>query len=309
VWLTSELLGRHLVALSGASIRCKEGIVVLPDGAFAAESIYGRSVLRQHREYQFRTRRPTVRKRGTYFSLLVNWSADANYYHWFHDTLTRLFGVREHLPPDVRYVVPAELTGWQRDSLAALGLCEAQLDPFDGTETWDLETLFFANATTWSGQDRVEVDMWLRDSLLHGVGVRMGQPRRRLYLTRRSAPTRLVSNNDAVEELLRDYGFECVEPEQLAFRDQVALFTEAEAIVAPHGAGLTNMLFAPPGCKVADILPSHKLDWSYVFCQMAAALQHDYWYFVTDSVENPGSREPDMEISLDKLGATLHRML
>jgi hypothetical protein len=35
--------------------------------------------------------------------------------------------------------------------------------------------------------------------------------------------------------------------EELSFREQVALMSQAEAIASTSGAALTNILFAPPG--------------------------------------------------------------
>ena len=34
---------------------------------------------------------------------------------------------------------------------------------------------------------------------------------------------------------------------------QVRAFAEAECVVGPHGAGLTNLAFAPPGAAVVEL--------------------------------------------------------
>lgn len=38
------------------------------------------------------------------------------------------------------------------------------------------------------------------------------------------------------------------------FRETVAMFARAKLVVAPHGAGLTNLLFSPPGTRVVEII-------------------------------------------------------
>ena len=51
--------------------------------------------------------------------------------------------------------------------------------------------------------------------------------------------------------------------EDLEFRDQVALFRDAETVVAPHGGGLTNLVFCDPGTKVIELFPAANIDLYY----------------------------------------------
>ena len=63
------------------------------------------------------------------------------------------------------------------------------------------------------------------------------------------------------------------------------MFSTAEAIVAPHGAGLTNVTFSPPGVRVLELFPStyvHRGLWA--ICQ---ALGADYRYLVADGRGGP----------------------
>ena len=48
-------------------------------------------------------------------------------------------------------------------------------------------------------------------------------------------------------------GFAIVRPEELTFDEQVATFARARVIAGPHGAGLSNVAFAPAGCLVFEI--------------------------------------------------------
>ncbi len=75
----------------------------------------------------------------------------------------------------------------------------------------------------------------------------------RLYVSRRNAAGRRVCNEDAVENLLRRHGFITMRPEELPFDEQVRRFAGATPIVAPHGAGLTNAIFARPGVHVLEM--------------------------------------------------------
>ena len=76
-------------------------------------------------------------------------------------------------------------------------------------------------------------------------------------LIRRSETKRSIQNHDALLDLLR-----CKRPDlewlifdRQPFGDAVEMFSRTQIIVAPHGAGLTNMFFSPNGTKVVEIMP------------------------------------------------------
>jgi len=292
---------KYLVRLSRAKIVGRDGLVILPDGAYSSESVYTRSVLEHAPDYYAPQRRPTIAKPGNYFSLLVIWSKSGNYYHWMHDTLERLFRVRPHLPENIRYIVPVDLQPVHLETLRVLGIEQDQLCPFSGEEVWELETLYFSNCTTHSGHDWREADEWLRDRMLEAYRIDSKVPTRRLFLSRRLASTRRVINEPLVEEYLEQFGFETCTPETLSFRDQVELFSQAQVVVSMHGAGLTNILFAPAGLIVVDMIPPSKMENAYLFWTMAVELRHRYWYFGAEDVA--GGR--DAYVPVEKLAKTI----
>jgi capsular polysaccharide biosynthesis protein len=63
-------------------------------------------------------------------------------------------------------------------------------------------------------------------------------------VTRRNAKVRRFLNEEEVAAHLRGRGFEVVALETLSLREQIRRFAEAEIVVAQHGAGLVNLLFA-----------------------------------------------------------------
>jgi capsular polysaccharide biosynthesis protein len=292
---------KYLVRISQPKIVGQDGLVILPDGAYSSESVYTRSVLERAPDYYAPKRRPTVAKSGNYFSLLVIWSKSLNYYHWLHDTVERLFRVQPHLPEDIRYIVPLNLQPIHLETLRLVGIREDQLSPFDGEEVWQLERLYFSNCTTHSGHDWREADEWLRDGILEAYQIDPKGPTRRLFLSRRLASSRRVINEPLVEEYLEQFGFETCMPEALTFREQVELFSQAQVVVSIHGAGLTNILFAPAGLIVVDMIPPSKMENAYLFWTMSVELRHRYWYFAAEDVA--GGR--DAYVPIEKLAKTI----
>lgn len=97
------------------------------------------------------------------------------------------------------------------------------------------------------------------------AGLPRGEARfpRRIYVDRRGSRMRPLVNEDAVVAALEARGFEAVRLEGLAPAEQAALFRDAEIVVAPHGAGLTNLGFAQPGCRVVELMMDAYLNWGF----------------------------------------------
>ncbi len=97
-------------------------------------------------------------------------------------------------------------------------------------------------------------------------------PHRRVFISRARAARRQLLNEDEIRRVLEPAGFERVLMEELPFAGQVALMRETAVLVAPHGAGLTNMIFCPPGAHVVEFA-----DLSFPnpnFYALASALGH-----------------------------------
>jgi capsular polysaccharide biosynthesis protein len=87
------------------------------------------------------------------------------------------------------------------------------------------------------------------ESLPDRIGAARDGPKR-IYVTRNAGKTRRLTNEDALIDLLRPLGFVVVDPDRLAFGEQIRLFAGAERIVGACGAGLANLVFAPRGVSV-----------------------------------------------------------
>ena len=77
----------------------------------------------------------------------------------------------------------------------------------------------------------------------------------RIYVSRKQAVRRHLSNEDEFMPLLAKYKFHKVCLEQMSIMEQVKLFSTATHIIAAHGAGLTNVLFAPKYVRILEIRP------------------------------------------------------
>lgn len=94
---------------------------------------------------------------------------------------------------------------------------------------------------------------------------------RRIYASRLDARNmRGVVNEEEVCDLMRRHGFDIVTPGELDIEEQITAFRDAEVIVGPHGAGLTNLVYCRTGSRtrVVELLQESYIPGSYIrICQ------------------------------------------
>ena len=92
----------------------------------------------------------------------------------------------------------------------------------------------------------------------------------------------------------------------LSFAEQVALFAEAEVVVGPHGAGLTNCVFMAPGGALIELTHDKRVVWT--FHEVAGAAGLNYACIVSDAVLNDKNDDAlfaDFTVDLDALEAAV----
>lgn len=74
-----------------------------------------------------------------------------------------------------------------------------------------------------------------------------------IYISRNNVkvPRRRIRNEDAILDVCSLFGVKKIVLEEMSFHEQVSAFRGAKAIIAAHGAGLANLVFADRG---ADLL-------------------------------------------------------
>jgi capsular polysaccharide biosynthesis protein len=126
----------------------------------------------------------------------------------------------------------------------------------------------------------VALPRWARDFLRSEfLGEVPGPGTERLYVSRATARRgRKVANERQVLRALAKHGFRKVVPDELSVAEQARLFASAAAVVAPHGAALTNLVFCPPRTAVVELFAPtyvHPVYW-----MLAAQCELDYHYLV-----------------------------
>lgn len=112
-----------------------------------------------------------------------------------------------------------------------------------------------------------------------------------------------ASDEKIFDQVIIDYNLKKVSLEDLSFQAQIDQFSDASLIVAPHGSGLANLVFAPPGAKVIELQTEFQargvlLPWFYL---LAAASGLGYAFLNREAGDFRAER---LEQCLEALGVS-----
>jgi len=118
-----------------------------------------------------------------------------------------------------------------------------------------------------------QITPWVCEWVCSLFPERSGGPER-IYLSRRRAKRRRLVNEAELEARLGRMGFVCLQPELRSVAEQAALFSAAKWVVAPHGAGLANLVFAPPGALLVELFHPDNQNQTYRNLARACGLRY-----------------------------------
>lgn len=232
-------------------------------------------------------------------SSLVNaWSR--NYWHWIIDCLTRLEGIEYyHQQTGIKpkLIIDANPTKWQTESLKLLGYNA------DDCIEWNRSRMRVKKLIVSSFRrhyDRVysvespAACRWIRQRMLSNLTASNTNFSSNIFISRRHAEGRRIVNEDQVIALLAKLGFVTYVLEQMSFIDEVRLFAQAKVVVAPHGAGLTNIIFA----ENLTVIELFGVSVAPCFANLARGLGFNYGYLKCESPRT-AVRHHDSDIIVD----------
>jgi len=212
------------------------------------------------------------------------------FYHWFVDYLPRIRGLEAYATETGTYpdlLVASDGPVWQRESLRLLGIPNEKIIEWDGTRARanqfvvpSIPRHVHSDSPSWGYSPSPNALKWLSDRVLEDVAIPDGGGNR-ILITRRSASSRRLHNERAVIESLSEHGFEPVDLTELPLKEQVRLFARAEAVVAPHGAGLINTIYGRH-ISIVELFGDY-INACY-YC-IAGGLGHTYRYDLCDEVD------------------------
>jgi hypothetical protein len=134
---------------------------------------------------------------------------------------------------------------------------------------------------------------WAVSYLRRAFNITSSQKTNRIYISRADAKWRKISNEGEVIARLKRAGFIELVASSLSFSEQAELFRHASHVVGVHGAGLSNIVFCPPGTRVLEFF--HPLIGTWAYAALGAGIDLDYRPFLAADAlsSDPGYNDPD----------------
>ncbi|ADB61817.1 Capsular polysaccharide biosynthesis protein- like protein [Haloterrigena turkmenica DSM 5511] len=173
-----------------------------------------------------------------------------NYYHWIVETVPKIRYIRafeEATGERVTLLVPPDAPPFVDETLELLEWPESRIE-YATAPAYDVSRLVVPSFP----ERRAEDFGWLRRAVLDSAPETTPKSGDNVYVSRANAVERRVVNEDEVMDVLSRFGFSCYLLEEQSLERNARLFADADIVVGPHGAGLTDIVFAD-GCTLVEL--------------------------------------------------------
>ncbi len=233
---------------------------------------------------------PSVQLKGDQKYLLIH-SKWFNYAFWINSFLPRLIQAeQEGYLNNTKLLVPE---GWEKipfvsDSLQLFEV-EKEIIPMD--HHLFVKHLIMPETRKWTASFVPETIQFTRQRLIDEAIKRtdssMVRPAK-IYLTRSKRGLRGVENEEAVVDLLKEYGYSVVTFEDLSIWEQIMTMYHATHFISIHGAGLANLMFMEPGSNVLELInkPYAKLEYTFPFWKLGNSVHLNYFMQLCDTLND-----------------------
>ena len=220
-----------------------------------------------------------------------------NYFHWTAESLTRLAAIsakgnedyhQYHIiiaadaPSFVRdslmllfKIQPDKIIAWKNNDASRLGECLLVSYPFVRTPQTAMTNVYYFPLF----------------KLLNTISLRniptVSQEPTYVIVSRGHAKQRRLVGEEKIVEAFPTIPFKIVYIEKMAFAEQVTTFRHAKIIIAPHGAGLVNLVYVTQQPVVIEIFPStRKIRDASLFLQVSREMGIEYHLLVKEPVNS-----------------------
>ncbi|MCT7957589.1 tetratricopeptide repeat protein [Laspinema palackyanum] len=245
---------------------------------------------------------PTIKKFDGTIAFLSTIGGDT-YYHWMMDILPRFKSLQfQGIDWDAidKFVVNNYTRAFQRETLKVLGIPQEKIITSVEYPHIQASQLIVPSVPSsipkWFGNYIQGVPPWvckfLRQELMPLAGPNPLKGYERIYISRQRSQFRRFVNEEEILDCLGKFGFKMVILESFSVSEQIAIMAAAKAIVAPHGAGLSNAVFCQPGTKLIEIFAPRYVENCYWI--LSNHINLDYYYLIGESLEKYYATRPQI---------------
>jgi len=197
---------------------------------------------------------------------LVQGGSGNNYFHFLFDIITKLKIYQEKFSlSEIDYFYVPSICDWQKKIFSLFDISEDRLIDSNkfrhvkGTEIIAIDHPWYRKG--FVQQEISNLPEWsiffLREKFLKFK--KKFNASKKIFIDRSDSVyshCKLI-NNKKIIEYLETKGFKTYQVSKLDFFEQIYLFENAEIIISPHGAALTNIIFSGPNLKLFELIPEN----------------------------------------------------
>jgi hypothetical protein len=136
---------------------------------------------------------------------------------------------------------------------------------------------------------------------------RLSRRNQRIYISRietEKGKQRCVENEEELLAAIEPYGFQRYVLDTMSIEEQIELFYDAESVISPHGAGLTNLLFSDR-VWVMELFPTPQVIPHYYY--LCKTLGHDYQYWCAGETARNSNFSVDVAAIVEALESPISK--
>lgn len=274
--------------LKNVYLNISTGIILDRWGTIIAESSIGPGRIR--RSGLLGVKKPSKMKVLGSGSTIYCKSAKSGYYHWLVECLPRLIELSK-TEKDCTIYLP-QLNGIYKQALQII--MPENIKVVHTNDEW----IFFEEFTLipfYAKPGKGFISKSFRTYLfekLHLKGVDSSV--NKIFFSRRNAQKRKIINEDQFfKKYLEPKNFKRINLEDFQFTEQLRIINDSCVVIAPHGAGLSNLIGANKDCKVIEIISTDQRPMRF-FSSLCQSIGLDYLQY---TIKNKVGRHDDYTIT------------
>ena len=229
-------------------------------------------------------------------------SSNFNYYHFLFDFLPKLLHYKDKFDDIDAIVINGPRPSWQLRILSLLEINKEIIVMNNKYSIVSKKIYAPSYLSLISHPNRLVVDTisqlkHFKDSSGLSKGLKF------LYVSRQAQSSRRILNHQEFNSLLVPYGFVEIRPEEYSFQQQIGFFNNAEIVIGPHGAGLSNIVFCQEDTKIVEINPVGF--YNETLENITRLLDLDYYSFISSSID----KNDNMVVNLDQFSEFLQQII
>ena len=203
---------------------------------------------------------------GNYFFAMNPYTFTTNYFHFtFQSIAPILLAFKMDLLHQSDKIIIDSMFSFQKDLFTLIcKFLNIQLEIFTPQNgvVYNIENCIFSEFMFRPNFHRCVIDSF--EDIAIDLLSKSNKFPQNIYITRKDSRIRKIINEDEVISMISKKGYRVINNSHLSIKDQILLYKSAKNIVAPHGAGLTNIAYTVENITVTECFSENRYPNVYI---------------------------------------------